>query len=398
MDPRTLSRRDLRRLVSDMWPDERCDGIARATLDAAVAANAKSLDRSVLTAYLRHFPRDHPSFEALRAASAMTAERYDWVWRARGRKWHLWDEGAGPDGVAAALLASDDPALVLRETGLDGDLAQGAFMADALEAACEQAGRAQGEQAQLLGTRLIALFDRLAIGGMEAMLAWALLAPWADTNPAKAYGKKVVKLLVDRIGDPRMDAARWQAVATGIPELSGAKSLLDILKRWLTELTVREFFKVVSVTTNDPTQWAEREAFWLGYLDTGVIIDAWFALGIRAKDVIAAKGNRSSVDHGVIVGDRQYADPSHSSLILSIGNERIAEWSHSGACRFWEAKDRTAPKTYSAEYFGFQLRAMNGGADFTYIPHQSGWQRRFANRIYKRTGQRHPKFGEGFDW
>ena len=65
MDPRTLSRRDLRRLVNDMWPDERCDGIARATLDAAVAANAKSLDRSVLTAYLRHFPCDHPAFDAL---------------------------------------------------------------------------------------------------------------------------------------------------------------------------------------------------------------------------------------------------------------------------------------------------------------------------------------------
>jgi hypothetical protein len=81
--------RDLRRLVGELWDDSRCDAIAPAVLDAAVTANAKSCDRAVLVAYLRHFPSAHPAFERLRAAAALTAERRDWPWRARGQRWRL---------------------------------------------------------------------------------------------------------------------------------------------------------------------------------------------------------------------------------------------------------------------------------------------------------------------
>ena len=42
---------------------------------------------------------------------------------------------------------------------------------------------------------------------------------------------------------------------------------------------------------------------------------------------------------------------------------------------------------------------MNGGRGyedvFAQIPHMSSWQFRFAGHIYRRTGIRHPKFGEG---
>ncbi|WP_336950715.1 EH signature domain-containing protein [Sphingobium aromaticivastans] len=398
VDPRALSRRDLRRMVGELWPYEGCDGFAPAALDAAVGANAKSLDRSVLTAYLRHFPLEHPSFEALRAASALTAERHDWPWRSRGERWRLWDADAGPARLAKALLESDDPVAVLREAGLDGDLAQGGFVTDAVEAACEQAGSARGEQAQAIGARLIVLFDRLAIGGMEAMLAWALLTPWVGTSPDRTYRKKLVRLLVDRIGDPRMDAARWQAVLADLPDGEGSVDILTLLKRWLTDLTVREFFRVVAHTTDDPVQWGQREAFWLGYLDAGLIDEAWFALGTRAEQMIRPKQQEKGVDYGTITGDRQYADPSHSALILSIGSMRLAEWSHSGACRFWRAEDRTAPIPYQKQYFGYQLRAMNGDPFFEYISHHGGWQQRFAKRISTRSGRLHPKYGEGHGW
>lgn len=392
MDPHTLSRRDLRRLVSDMWPDERCDAIAMSTLNAAIAADAQSLDRSVLMAYLRHFPRDHPSFEALRAASAMAADRRDWLWRTRGERWQLWDATNGPDHLARALLASDDPGGLLREAGLDGDLAQGEYVADAVEAACEEAGNARGERAEQLGSRLITLFDRLGISGMDAMLAWALLAPWVTASPDSAYRNQITRLLSARIGDPRLDKqGRWLAVMADMPK-GAAKDLLTVIKRWLNDLTVREFFKVVALTTDDPVQWAAREAFWLGYLDAGLIEDAWFALGKNARKLIYDKGRTDEIGQAVIEGSSQYANPSHSSLILSIGDERIAEWSHSGACRFWDSSDRTAPIPYQEQYWGIQLRAMNGGDGFETVWHRSGWQRDFANRIYARTGRRHPKW------
>lgn len=405
MDPRTLSRRDLRRLVNDMWPDERCDGIARATLDAAVAANAKSLDRSVLTAYLRHFPCDHPAFDALRAASAMSAERHDWAWRARGRKWLLWDEGAGPDRVAAALLASDDPALVLRETGLDGDLAQGAFMADALEAACEQAGRAQGEQAQLLGTRLIALFDRLAIGGMEAMLAWALLAPWDKGLPPKDYMRMINGLLVAKISDPRIASGKWAAVERELSDWLPTYIVGSLTKRlafWLAEQTVRAFFSIVRKTTDRQDQWDAREAFWLGYLEAGLITEAWFAFGRRAEQLAGHLARDEQIRYGLVAGG---GDPGHSALILSIGNLRIAEWSHNGSCRFWpdihaahpdaRLKRYVAPRLYEDRYDGHLLRITVGPPGFQYVSHMSMWEWRFAAIIHRHTGCRHPIYGAG---
>jgi hypothetical protein len=388
-DPAALSMRDLRRLTGELWTDPRCDGIATAVLDAAVAADAKSLDRTLLTAYLRHFPGSHPAFEQLRAASELTAARRDWPWRARGETWQLWDGGAGPERVAAALLKADDPASVLREAGLDGDLAQGAFVGDAIGVACELAAAAKGNAAQVLGGRLITLFEGLAIAGHDAMLAWALLVPWLDRTPAKAHRARIAKLLVKRLGDPRLNPARWEAIAAEMRD-PDALSLVALLRRWLTDATVREFFKIVTHTTNDVAQWQEREAFWLGYLDAGLIDEAWFALGVNADQLIRRRPDRTEMDYGLITGERQYADPSHSSLILSVGRLRIAEWSHSGACRFWDASDRTAPIPYRKQYFGLQLRAMNGGPEFEYLSHWSGWQRNFATKVKTMTGRAHP--------
>lgn len=394
-DPDALSRRDLRRLVGELWRDPRCNGIAPVVLKAAMTADAKSLDRMVLTAYLRHFPTAHPAFERLRDASAQTATRRDWPWRARGEVWRLWDAEAGPERLADALLTHDDPAGILREAGCDGDLAQGAYVGNAIMKACERAAEAQGDAARTLGERLITLFETMAIAGHDAMLAWALLGPWLDNAPLKAYQDRLTKLLVTRIGDPRLHPARWEAVAAEISD-SEALRLVAMMRRWLTDATVREFFKIVTHTTNDLAQWQERETYWLGYLEAGLIDDAWFALGTNADQLLRRRADHAEMDHGIIMGDRQYADPSHSSLVMAIGDLRIAEWSHSGACRFWRKSDRTAPILYRSQYFGIQLRAMNGEAGFDALWHRKGWQKPFAEKIFVESGVEHPLHGAGY--
>jgi hypothetical protein len=399
-DPRRLARRDLRRLVSELWGDERCDGIAPVVLDAAIAADAKSLDRAVLTAYLRHFPADHPSFERLRAASALGAGRRDWPWRLRGETWQLWDAQAGPERLASALLSQPDAHSVLRDAGFDGDLAQSEFVADALEAACEKAADTKGDAAVQAGERLIGLFEQLAISGTDAMLAWALLAPWLDRQPPDAYRDRLAKLLVTRIGDPRLQRARWEALTADMRDPE-APRLVAMVRRWLTQRTVRQFFTVVGSTTNDPKQWAAREEFWLAYLDDGAIDDAWFAFG-RQADALADGGVESGSDllYGEITGSG--ADASHSALLMSIGDVRIAEWSHNGSCRFWDQRDRQAPQLYRKQYFGMALRAMNGSKGFedrfAAIPHASGWQVKFAGFIHHFSGRNHPLHGSGIGW
>lgn len=396
-DPARLPRRDLRRLVGEMWTDPRCDALAPAVLDAAVTADAKSLDRAVLTAYLRHFPTSHAAFDRLRSASQLTAERRDWPWRTRGLEWRLWDRQDGPERLAHALLDRPDAAGVLREAGLDGDLAQGEFVADALEAACEQAADATGTQAVERGEKLIGLFERMAIAGKDALLAWALIAPWAEARPPKEHQDRITKLLVARIGDPRLHQARWEAIAAEMLDPQAAR-LVAMIRRWLTERSVRQFFSVVGATTNDPKQWAAREEFWLAYLDAGMIDDAWFALG-RQADALVDGAFASGEQHGEITGSG--ADPSHSALIMSIGDVRIAEWSHNGSCRFWSSSDRQAPDLYKRQYFGMQLRAMNGGRGFeerfAAIPHASGWQTKFAGFLEHFTGRSHPRH-TGIPW
>jgi len=289
---------------------------------------------------------------------------------------------------------------VLRGAGLDGDLVQGEFVADALELACEMAGREKGEAAIAAGDRLITLFQQLAVTGANAMLAWALLTPWAERAPPDEYRDRVAKLLVARVGDPRIQRARWDALAAEMPG-DGASALVSMVRRWLTQRTVRQFFSIVGATTNDPQQWTAREQFWLGYLDSGVIEDAWFAFG-RQAELLADSAIKAEGDlmYGEITGGG--ADPSHSALLMSIGDVRIAEWSHNGSCRFWDRADRQAPALYQKQYFGLQLRAMNGGRGyedrFAAIPHMRGWQSKFAGFVHQFTGLTHPRHGNGYRW
>lgn len=393
-DPRRLARRDLRRLVSELWEDERCDAIAPAVLDAAIAADAKSLDRAVLTAYLRHFPAEHPAFERLCTASALGAGRRDWPWRQRGQSWLLWDRQAGPERLAKALMTQSDARAVLREAGLDGDLVQGEFVADALEAACEQAADTVGTAAVEAGERLIGLFEQLSVSGTDAMLAWALLAPWGTRQPPDSYRDRLAKLLVTRIGDPRLQRARWDALVAEMRDPEAPK-LVAVLRQWLVQSTVEQFFKIIARTTDNPGQWAQRTTFWTAYLKRQMINDAWFVLGPRAEDLFRTYAE-VNLPHGRIrAGD---GGAGHSALVMAMGDLRIAEWSDNGSCRFWPAGHPDAPELGAATYYRSRLKARAGDNGFDKKPHlpSPGWEPKFARKIYDSTGLLHPDHGVGF--
>jgi hypothetical protein len=399
MDPSRLHRRDLRRLVKDLWDDSRCQSVAVATVDAAVAVDAQSLDRSVITAYLRHFPRDHSSFEHLRAAARFVADRRVWDWRGRGETWQLWDAEAAPKRLAGSMLKDEGGAKALREAGLDGDLAQGRLVAEAITSACLQAGSLSGEKAEQSGRKLINLFRELGITGKDSILAWALLAPWQDKSPSKEYKTFISGWLVERVGDPRLASSRWAAQADALKRKFGLDltPMVSVLRRWLTEATFRAFFAIVRRTTDREDQWDAREKFWLGYLNAGAVSDAWFAFGREAERQAASLARQENVKFARVKGG---ADPSHSALLMTIGDLRIAEWSHNGACRFWPLNGdgstgtrRRAPELYKNEYDGTLLRTTVGPPGFVYRPHMSGWEWTFARIIFRLTGIRHPVHG-----
>jgi hypothetical protein len=117
----------LRRLIDGIWDTSAGGRLAAALPAEALARRRRGCDRAVIEAYLRHYPRGHPAFEALREAAAIAAERHDWRWRERGRRWQLWASDA-PDLLRAEIARGTAIDSLLAEAGLIGTLAQGAFV------------------------------------------------------------------------------------------------------------------------------------------------------------------------------------------------------------------------------------------------------------------------------
>jgi len=398
--PERLKPKDLKRLLDGMWAEDTLEEAARPVLNQSVARSRKSVDRAIIAAYLRHFPLDHSGFDHLMHASALVANRHDWPWRARGDRWALWDPDEGPSRLSRALLGTDGPAQLLREAGLDGDLATGGFVEESLIAACEEAADHRGEAAQQSGRRLIALFESFpATKELNAALAYALLAPWTQSSCTEAHQRLVSALLVARNGDPRLAPQRWAALRRDVlamfPDVQ-VDTAFAVLRGWLVRVTVREFFSVVAKTVERRDQWKERTDFWLAYLDAGFITDAWFAFGSQAERLARKFMDDQAIAYATLEGGG--ATTAQSALIFSIGDIRIAEWSDNGSCRFWRAADQKAPSLYQRRYQGPALRTMAAGEGFRAIPHNppNGWQPKFARQVYQSAGVRHPRHGAGW--
>jgi hypothetical protein len=403
IDPRSTDRlkpKEIKRLLDGIWEEEALDDAAVPLLENGVRRERKSIDRSIIAAYLRNFPLDHPAFDGLTHASALVANRHDWPWRERGNSWDLWNPDQGPDRLSRALLTSDNPAQMLRDIGFDGDLATGAFMKEALLSACETAADHRGEIAQQSGRRLIALFERFpAAKELNAALAYALLAPWIADSCTDAHQRLISGLLVQRNGDPRLAPPRWAALRRDVLDLfpgADVDNALAVLRRWLVRATVREFFSVVAKTVERRDQWKERTDFWLAYLDAGLITDAWFAFGSQAERLARKFLEDQTMVYATLEGGG--ATSAQSALIFSIGDVRIAEWSDNGSCRFWRGVDLKAPALYKRQYSGQSLRTMAAGEGFKAIPHNppNGWQPKVARHVYHSAGVRHPKHGAGW--
>jgi hypothetical protein len=132
-----LSIADLRRLLRAIWADRGRARLASALVERLAEDGRRSVDRALIATYLGAYPADHPAFERLRAAAAAAADRHDWAWRAAGQTWRLWE---GIDTVGKALQTASDPVALLRDTGLVGHLANGAFVT-AASASAARSGR-----------------------------------------------------------------------------------------------------------------------------------------------------------------------------------------------------------------------------------------------------------------
>ena len=114
-----------------------------------------------------------------------------------------------------------------------------------------------------------------------------------------------------------------------MPELQPAKTRLLI---WLAYGTIERFFEVIDASAM-AEHWNERRTFWASYADKGVVTDAWVAYGPIAYK-LAQRSQDSSFRFGQLTNARL---KDHSALLLRIGTLLVADYSHNGSCRFFQA-------------------------------------------------------------
>lgn len=395
-----LPRFQLNRVLRGAWCDPKFDNLGAAALERAEKEQRRSSDQAVIEGYLSYFPANRPIIGKLANAAANAALRHKWAWRDRAIRWEMFKPAEGPHSVARDLVARDEHGILqlMRETGLGTNLAASGFGQATFAGFCVATAQLSAAKAVPAQRSLMRLFDKKALAGQLDLVVRALLEPWIDQKPDPEHRKAISAVLLDQVGDPRLERTRWDRIVRALAESIGqnrAITVTQVFKRWLTEVAMREFFGAIAKTTDRPDQWAQREKFWLAYLDAGFVSDAWPALGIRARneieDIIRKSGERP--EFGTIRG----GPPSSSSIIMQIGDLRISEWSDNGMCRFWAGSDSKAPGLYQKSYDGSSLRVMAGRSDFEHAMHSSGWQAKFAAIIFRRTSIPHPKIGKSAD-
>jgi hypothetical protein len=323
---------------------------------------------------------DLPTFStwchiALTSISRSTSPRVV-KWQARCNDYNLLIAD-GPQRFAIYLNKTITPiASTFASAGLDGDLGVGKFAEHSFRALLSLiSDEIKNGQAHSSLSRLIEFASpdlqakqKLRFPTLAKELAESLLMPFIGSNKAQQYKEPILRLLLDTIGDPRIDTRVWPSVR------SEARNLI---LSWLVEQNLHGFINILTETA-DPL-WSYRRDFWMRYLEKNVISEAWVVLGSSARRLAR---NNFGEGFGTLTG----ASSDQSVLLMRIGGLTIAEWSHSGACRIWRTSTENAPVFYQSLYSGTGLRTES---DY-WVRHSSSerwkWQGEVARFIKDHTG------------
>jgi hypothetical protein len=391
----TLARRDWIQAAWVLWVGRPraadLPGFVEAYVTRLEEDTSAAALRRLIYVYFRDFCGDLPGLESAaeiirrRLKDVGTSSRLT-RWKSAQDRFAVFDPMEGPDRAAQAVINASDPLEVERKIGLTGELSGPNGLAGAVHIRVLLRLRDGLETSVIQTARLRRLLESFEIiGGLRfegkrTELADALLLPWIQIAPANDVQQCIFEFLISHLKDPRLHPSRWHGASD---------AAIAIIRRWLAKQTLEEFFQIVDQSAKD-SHWIYRRAFWLAYFRRGVLDDAWMALGpqaARAADNRFACGKLRSGD-GV--------QPSHSLLLMEIGDLVIAEWSHDGKCRAWKRTHPRAPLLGRAQYTRGNIIIPSMQIAPTYsedgIVHRGSeagrWQQRLADFIYQETNVR----------
>jgi hypothetical protein len=217
----------------------------------------------------------------------------------------------------------------------------------------------------------------------------AMLSPFETSAPSPGVQKILISKIVEKFRDPRLFI--WPTLR-GKDGQSRRDACVATVKRWLSIEYLDLFIKIIESTAVD-RQFKPRKAFWLQYFEKDLISDVTLILAADANRI--ALKMRGELDNAEYM---QWANltgtlTNQSVLLMRVGDLVIAEWSHSGAMRFWKADGKSAPQFHSKEYLGSELRndslkiRVGSGYRDSIIHSANGeWMRSASNVIKHHTG------------
>jgi hypothetical protein len=336
---------------------------------------------SLLHRFLLFYPMDWEVGDALRKGIVELLKHPSsrlQGWRDRNEVYGLL-KPQGPHVFTEAVLRKDKP---IAESLLDAHLKNELEKAGFVEHAYSEMLRLTGfELKQRNPDRAILKkvldFSEVAGGlrfdSQRADLANNLLEPFHEGDAAPDLRLEIERFMVRNYRHPGINANGWLGVS------DKARS---VMLRWLVGSTLEDFFHVLdrtaSTATAEGNRWQYRKQFWGAYHRKGYIRDAWVALGSSARDLLWRRRGTGLMRYA----DLQGATPNDCLLLLRIGTLTIAEWSHTGMCRFWKPGNRTAPPFYRSSYYKSEIYESEPNEALSH--HGAaiyGWQGRFADYI-----------------
>lgn len=349
--------------------------------------NRKSLCRALIWAYLFNYTKNNSGLLNLGKWLSSSVNEWDWHWADRQKNLKLLGNDSAPSYIAEAVLKiNQNVSEILDSCGIGGNLQSGGMAHAAFEEALTKfsilAKRNEAGQVIAPLQRILewAILDdsKFSYPRLRDFFVNSLLEPWENNTPEQEVRTQIQSFLIEHFGDPRLGGANWLGVSN---------SAQRVIRSWLVERALAQFLDVVDELALDH-QWKYRRAFWMAYYKRDVISDAWVAFAangaIKARQIAKRQDDVSWLSFGQLQGQ---GDSSHAVLILRIGDLTIADFSHNGKCRIWNAHNNHAPKPYEKYYDRSDL--MHAKANSEYIHSHSEratWQRNVAGEISSKAG------------
>ncbi|MBV1700625.1 MAG: hypothetical protein KGQ46_02250 [Hyphomicrobiales bacterium] len=311
-------------------------------------------------------------------------------WREAHQAFGLFSVALGPLGLAQiAMQGGLTPDEVLTALGFRDPSSYTHYRHEAFRLGFEQFARESSfepiKRLDLL-KRWTLDAGRLRIESLRAAAVAAALHPFEYDMPDKDIRDAYLDFILPWMKDPRIGKGSW----------INCDKAEAIVRRWLMEQSLRQFFEVVDEVA-ETEHWSYRRAFWNALYAKGYIDDAWVifessgakqARNMFGKDISFGRFSGGSVQLG------------HSVLLLRVGPLVIAEWSHSSPCSIWdENENERGPGFYDRFYSASDLKkAYQGSVSAENMARQGvfwhrgsdsfSWQKRVADYLHARRGIR----------